>query len=199
MPLSFIGRIGTIVCRGQCCRNEMPQPVACLIDEFHGCVKSTQLDLQQSIDGNAIHCLSFGKGNSLIRDFANRPKAETLRRSVIGPPLSVLCVSILVVRGSDTHQNADLNSDGEDAMARAKQNCIVFCLTSLLLGSAVERVATADDPPPGVADWSDWEQYRHTVAHPATVIKSEDLARAKENVAQYGWDPGLCQTVDRLG
>ena len=74
-------------------------------------------------------------------------------------------------------------------MARAKQNWFFFCLTSLLLGSAAERVATADDPPPGLADWSDWEQYRHTGSciRPRSSSPRISPRRHKENVARYGW------------
>ena len=39
----------------------------------------------------------------------------------------------------------------------------------------------------GPTDWSDWEKYRAQVVNPATTIKPEDLARAKENVRRYAW------------
>lgn len=61
--------------------------------------------------------------------------------------------------------------------------CLVFALGVFVVAQA----ARADDPPPGVADWSDWEEYRHTVVHPATVIKPEDIVRAKQNAARYDW------------
>jgi len=69
-------------------------------------------------------------------------------------------------------------------MVRLKQAgfaCVLF------LAWFCAEWATGDDPPPGVADWSDWQKYREQVVHPATLIKPEDLARAKENVRRYAW------------
>ena len=43
---------------------------------------------------------------------------------------------------------------------------------------------------PGVdslLDWSPWQKYRTTAAHPAVTIKTADLARARENIRQYAW------------
>jgi len=36
-------------------------------------------------------------------------------------------------------------------------------------------------------DWSAWAKYRHSVKHPATMLKASDLARARENVKRYEW------------
>src|SRR5215212_8377947 len=45
--------------------------------------------------------------------------------------------------------------------------------------------------------WADWEQYRQTVEHPSLTIKVEDLVRAKENAAQYGWARKYVESVER--
>jgi hypothetical protein len=36
-------------------------------------------------------------------------------------------------------------------------------------------------------DWSDWEKYRNSVAHPCLTIKNENLAFAKENIKNHEW------------
>ena len=63
----------------------------------------------------------------------------------------------------------------------------VFCVASFLSVGSPILPAWAADPPPGVADWSDWEKYRADVIHPATLIKPEDLVRARENTRRYAW------------
>jgi len=57
------------------------------------------------------------------------------------------------------------------------------------VAAGLERGATAPaaESTPGPTDWSDWEKYRDQVVHPATLIKPQDLARAKENVERYAW------------
>jgi len=42
-------------------------------------------------------------------------------------------------------------------------------------------------PPPVSTDWSDWEKHRGSVVHPATIVKPQDLTRAKENIGRYAW------------
>ena len=71
----------------------------------------------------------------------------------------------------------------------------VFCVTFLLSAWGAIPSASGGDPPPEVADWSDWKKYRDDVIHPATLIKPEDLARARENTRRYGWARGY---VDRI-
>ncbi len=66
---------------------------------------------------------------------------------------------------------------------------------AFLLVSFCAEWAVGDDPPPGVADWSDWQKYRDQVVHPATLIKPEDLARAKENVRRYQWAQAYANRV----
>ena len=64
----------------------------------------------------------------------------------------------------------------------------VLCMAVLLLSAwGTTRPALAADPPPEVADWSAWEKYRGDVIHPATLIKPEDLVRARENARRYAW------------
>lgn len=77
-------------------------------------------------------------------------------------------------------------------LLRLKQAaCVcVFCFAWVCAGWVV-----GDDPPPGVADWSDWKEYRDQVVHPATLIKPEDLARAKENVRRYAWAQAYARRV----
>jgi hypothetical protein len=36
-------------------------------------------------------------------------------------------------------------------------------------------------------DYALWQEYRHTVRHPCTTIKPEDIRRARENVERYAW------------
>ncbi|NQT17046.1 MAG: heparinase II/III family protein [Planctomycetes bacterium] len=58
---------------------------------------------------------------------------------------------------------------------------------SAWIGLAVATAAFGADPTPGPTDWSDWEKYRDSVVHPATIIKLPDLERARENVRRYAW------------
>jgi hypothetical protein len=67
-----------------------------------------------------------------------------------------------------------------------------FCIW-VGLGIVVEDAGA--DPTPGPTDWSDWEKHRDSVVHPATIIKPQDLARAKENLQRYPWARSY---VDRL-
>lgn len=63
----------------------------------------------------------------------------------------------------------------------------VVGLLCLWLGFSLGTKAPGAGPTPGPTDWSDWEKYRATVVHPATIIKPQDLARARENIRRYGW------------
>ncbi len=59
-----------------------------------------------------------------------------------------------------------------------------FCMWIAL---GVGAVAVGADSTPRPTDWSDWEKYRDLVVHPATIVKPQDLARAKENIRRYAW------------
>ncbi len=70
--------------------------------------------------------------------------------------------------------------------------------TWIALGAATAALGTG--PTPGPTDWSDWEKYRDSVIHPATIVKPQDLARARENVRRYPWAQSyverLCRSAD---
>ena len=51
----------------------------------------------------------------------------------------------------------------------------------------------------GPTDRSDWEKYRHTVVHPATTVKPEDLERVRRNVARYDWAKRYVERMGRYG
>lgn len=57
----------------------------------------------------------------------------------------------------------------------------------LWMGSSLGSLTAEAAPPPGPTDWSDWEKYRSTVVHPATLLKPQDLARAQENIRRHAW------------
>ncbi len=60
----------------------------------------------------------------------------------------------------------------------------------LLLGAILAGAACAAPRVPGdepLLDWSAWQKYRHTVVHPAGVIKPGDLQRARANIERYPW------------
>ena len=63
-------------------------------------------------------------------------------------------------------------------------NSWLFCTWTAL---SVGAVAIGADSTPGPTDWSDWQKYRDQVVHPATIIKPQDLARARENIRRYAW------------
>lgn len=67
-----------------------------------------------------------------------------------------------------------------------------FCI-SVALGFGAEAAAVGSMS--GPTDWSDWEKHRDSVVHPATIIKPQDLTRAKENIQRYPWARSY---VDRL-
>ncbi|HUT90495.1 MAG TPA: heparinase II/III family protein [Thermoguttaceae bacterium] len=69
-----------------------------------------------------------------------------------------------------------------------------FCVW-IVLGAATAAVGA--DPAPGATDWSDWEKYRDSVVHPATIIKPQDLARAKENLQRYRWAQSYVERLRR--
>jgi hypothetical protein len=58
---------------------------------------------------------------------------------------------------------------------------------SLALALVVPIGALAAATEPRLPDWSAWEKYRATVAHPSGSIKPADLARARENLKLYPW------------
>jgi hypothetical protein len=45
-------------------------------------------------------------------------------------------------------------------------------------------------------DWSQWEQFRDQVVHPAGTIKAEDIERARENIARHGWAREYAQKLE---
>lgn len=53
--------------------------------------------------------------------------------------------------------------------------------------------------PLGLTDWSDWHKYRHTVKHPCTVIKPEDLDRARRNVERHEWARKYVEGMRKYG
>ena len=57
-----------------------------------------------------------------------------------------------------------------------------FCVWS---GLGIGMGAAGADPAPGPTEWSDWDKYRDSVVHPATIIKPQDLLRAKANIHRY--------------
>lgn len=59
-----------------------------------------------------------------------------------------------------------------------------FCI---LMVYGFDDGVIAADSTPGPTDWSDWEKYRESVVHPATIIKPQDLRRAKANLQRYAW------------
>ncbi len=63
---------------------------------------------------------------------------------------------------------------------------IVSCaILVLLMLTSSGSASPIDDEP--LMDWSPWEQYRDTVAHPAGYINSGDLANALANIERYEW------------
>ncbi len=59
-----------------------------------------------------------------------------------------------------------------------------FCIwIGLGVGIGVASAESEADP----TDWSDWEKHRDSVVHPATIIKPQDLARARKNIQRYPW------------
>ena len=57
--------------------------------------------------------------------------------------------------------------------------------------------AARADPTAGLTDWSDWEKYREEIVHPATIIKPQDLVRARENIRRYGWARNYLERLRR--
>lgn len=64
------------------------------------------------------------------------------------------------------------------------------------VGLSIGIGAARAESTPGPTDWSEWEAYRDTVVHPATIIKPQDLVRAKANIERYPWARSY---ADRLG
>jgi hypothetical protein len=68
------------------------------------------------------------------------------------------------------------------------------------IGLGVAAAVLGADPTPGPTDWSDWEEYRGSVVHPTTIVKPQDLKRARENIRRYPWAgrylERLCRSAD---
>lgn len=60
----------------------------------------------------------------------------------------------------------------------------VMLMTALASLPVVASAGMAYDDP---KDWALWETHRESVQHPCTLIKPEDLARAKANMAAHEW------------
>jgi hypothetical protein len=56
--------------------------------------------------------------------------------------------------------------------------CVVLFVSTLGKGDAQKM---------NLYDWSLWERYRSTVAHPATTLKAEHFRRARENATRHAW------------
>ena len=58
------------------------------------------------------------------------------------------------------------------------------------------------DKPTDPKNWSDWENFRDQVVHPAATIKAVDVERAQENIARHDWArryaDGLRETADDI-
>jgi len=66
--------------------------------------------------------------------------------------------------------------------------CHLAAVSALVvLATILATTSRAHAAKPAVPDWSDWERYRDQVSHPCTLLKPDDLARARENVARYDW------------
>ena len=59
---------------------------------------------------------------------------------------------------------------------------IMLGVLSMSMALRAEGIAYGDPK-----DWSLWKQFRSTVQHPCTLIKKEDLVRARENCRQHAW------------
>ena len=70
-----------------------------------------------------------------------------------------------------------------------------FCVWS---GLGIGMGAAEADPAPDPTDWSDWDKYRDSVVHPATIIKPQDLVRAKANIQRYEWARIYADRLHRL-
>lgn len=46
-------------------------------------------------------------------------------------------------------------------------------------------------------DWGAWEKYRGTVVHPAGLIKSSDLERARVNIATHKWASQYARSIEK--
>jgi hypothetical protein len=60
--------------------------------------------------------------------------------------------------------------------------CLILCWEGATM--AAELRTPQDEP---LLDWTEWQTYRATVQHPAGVIKTADVARARENIQRYDW------------
>ena len=74
--------------------------------------------------------------------------------------------------------------------------CVVgwSAMVALSLGSAWCVQGASPDP---LLDWSAWEKHRDTVAHPCTIFKPADIARAKANISRYRWAKSYAAGVEQ--
>ncbi|MCC6444067.1 MAG: heparinase II/III family protein [Armatimonadetes bacterium] len=54
----------------------------------------------------------------------------------------------------------------------------------LQLSAAPGQIMPEQEP---LYNWSSWKKYRAAISHPATMIKPDDLRRARKNLARYEW------------
>jgi len=75
----------------------------------------------------------------------------------------------------------------------------IAAVVLLCLNWAAVAIAQVPQPESRI-DYALWEKYRHTVEHPCTTVKKEDLQRARENIERYDWArsyrDGVCQSAD---
>ncbi len=71
----------------------------------------------------------------------------------------------------------------------------VFACAVLFALGAVVRAGAAEAEL--LFDWSDAEKYRGAVVHPSGAFKPADVARARENLARYGWAKAYLGSLER--
>lgn len=80
-----------------------------------------------------------------------------------------------------------------------KKHILIFttALFSLGIGIKLSPPALQAAPPAVSPDWSEWEKHRGSVVHPATLVKPQDLERARENIRRYDWARDEANRVQR--
>jgi len=73
---------------------------------------------------------------------------------------------------------------------------LMLPVVALLLASSSEQAHAESQP---LTDWSDWHKYRHTVKHPCTVIKPDDLDRMRRNVKRHEWARKYAEGMRKYG